>query len=150
MSARARPALDAGLFATFLVAFSPTVTGISVHEWLSLAIIVPALIHLVINTDWVIHTAANIAARLRRVSALTLLLDTVLFVATVTVMLSGLMVSQVIAAALGVGGTRSAIWHVAHSFSATATIVLLLTHLALHIPWAARTVHRLSTASPAE
>jgi len=150
MSARARLALDAGLFATFLVAFSPAVTGISVHEWLSLAIIVPTLIHLVINTDWVIHTAANIAARLRRVSALNFAVDAVLFLATVTVMLSGLMVSQVIASALGVGGTASAIWHVAHSFSATAAMLLLVAHLALHIPWAARTVRRLSTASAAD
>lgn len=150
MSARARLALDAGLLLTFLVAFNPALTGISVHEWLSLAVIVPTLVHLVVNTDWVMHTAKRIVAKLREVSALNLAVDAALFVATVTVMLSGFMVSQVIASALGVTAVPSVTWHVVHSASATATIVLLLAHFALHLPWAIRVLKRTLTEQPLE
>lgn len=137
---RARLALDLGLSAAILVAFFPTFTGITVHEWLSLAIFVPTVIHLAVNWDWVLRVVARFLGKVRAASRVNLLVDALLFVATVTVMLSGLMVSQAIASALGVTVVPSAAWHLAHAFSARAVIALMGVHFALHWRWIARVV----------
>lgn len=139
ISNRTRLALDGGLFVALLVAFSPATTGISVHEWLSLAIILPALFHLIINWDWVVHALSRLLGKLRAVSRANLLVDAVLFVSAVTVMLSGFMVSQSIASALGVTVVPALAWHVAHSFSAKLSIILMVVHLGLHWRWVLRT-----------
>lgn len=138
MTNRARLALDLGLFVALLVAFFPGVTGISVHEWLSLAVFIPTVLHLAVNWDWVTRTAAKVLGRLRAVSRANLVVDTLLFVATVTVMLSGMMVSQAIAAALGVTVVPSVAWHLAHAVSARVVIVVMLGHFALHWRWVLR------------
>lgn len=138
MNARSRLLLDIGLFLAFLAAFSPTVTGISVHEWLSLALAVPTLAHLILNWDWVLRTIARFVNRARTMSRVNLGVDIALFLATVTVMLSGFMVSQVIASTLGLALSVTAAWSTLHALSATATIGLLLVHLGLHVPWAVR------------
>jgi len=138
MSVRSRLVLDILLFIALLTAFNPGATGISIHEWLSLAIVVPALLHLVINWDWVLRIASRVLARARAASKLNLAVDTLLFLATVTVMMSGLLISEVISAAFGLTLSADAIWYAIHSWSADATIVMLLVHGALHASWIAR------------
>lgn len=146
MRRRARLCLDIGLFLGFGFAFAPAVTGISVHEWLSLAIIVPSLAHVVINWDWVMRVTAGLLGRIRTASKVNLVVDVLLFSATVTVMLSGLMVSRTIAAAIGVTSAAGTIWNAAHSLSATGTIVLLVAHFGLHASWIGRTLRGLVPA----
>jgi hypothetical protein len=150
MSNKTRLVLDIGLLLAFLVAFSPGATGISVHEWLSLAIGVPTLIHLVINWDWVVRVAGNVLGKIRATSRVNLAVDMALFVATITVMLSGLLVSQVIATSLGLALTPDAIWYAVHSASATISVVLLTIHFALHAPWAVRIARGWLAPSPTE
>jgi len=138
MTRRSRLALDIGLFIALLLAFFPGFTGITVHEWLSLATFVPIVVHTAINWDWVTRTTSRILQKMRATSRVNLAIDILLFVATVTVLLSGMMVSQVIAGTFGISIVPSYAWHVTHSFSATAVIVLMLVHLALHWSWIAR------------
>jgi hypothetical protein len=89
-------------------------------------------------------------ARIRAVSRINLAIDAALFLATVTVMLSGLLVSQTIASTLGIALNTDAIWYAMHSASATATIALLMTHLAMHARWVARTAYGLVLAPAKE
>ena len=140
MSARNRLALDAGLFVALLVAYYPVRTGIAVHEWLSIAIVVPLLAHLIINWDWTTAVAARLAGKLRATSKVNFAVDVLLFVSAVAVVLSGLLVSQSIAGLLGLQTNASLIWHSLHSVAADATIVLMLAHLGLHWRWIARTL----------
>lgn len=135
MSARSRLVLDALLFAALLAAFNPLWTGIAVHEWLSVAVIVPLLVHVIINWDWTLRVVGAFFDRLLHASRLNLLVDVVLFVSTVTVMLSGLLISQVIGTALGLSVSPAPVWVALHSVSADATIALLVVHLALHWRW---------------
>lgn len=138
MSNRSRLVLDIVLFLAFLVAFSPGVTGISVHEWLSLAIALPTLVHLVVNWDWVVRVTGTLLGKIRAASRVNLAVDAALFIATVTVMLSGALVSRAIAGALGLALAPDAIWYAVHSLSAWLVIMLLGTHFALHWSWAWR------------
>ena len=110
MTARARPALDLALFAALLVAYNPSWTGLAVHEWLCVAAVVPLLFHLIVNWEWVVQVGRRFGARLRVTPRVNLVVDAGLFVAAVTVMLSGLMVSQSIAGALGLVIVPDSTW----------------------------------------
>jgi len=144
MNSKKRLLIDLALFVALLVANNPAWTGIAVHEWLSIAIVIPLGLHLVINWEWTVHVARRLFDRLLHMSALNLVVDVALFVSAVAVMLSGLMVSHVITGALGLATTPSAIWAATHAVSASATVALLFTHLALHWRWVARTIESLS------
>ena len=135
MSVRNRLLLDVALFAAIVVAYAPAATGISIHEWLSVAIAVPFLLHLVVNWEWVIRFARNVFEKLTSASLLNGIVDLALFVSAVTVVLSGLLISQVVAGALGITVAGSAVWHSLHSLAADATVALLLLHFALHATW---------------
>ena len=145
MSAGKRLALDAGLFIALLVAYYPARTGIAIHEWLSVAIIVPLLVHLVVNWDWTVRVISKFAERLRSTSRINLVVDICLFVSAVALMLSGLMVSQSIASVLGVAPAANAIWYALHSVTADVMVLLLLVHLGLHWRWIARVAGLLGT-----
>jgi len=137
MSVRNRLLLDVALFAAIVIAYAPAATGTSIHEWLSVAIAVPALLHLVLNWDWVIRFAKNVFGRLTSSSILNATVDAMLFVSAVAVVLSGLLISQVIAGTLGIETAGTQLWRTVHSLSADTTIALLFVHFALHARWMA-------------
>jgi len=144
MNSKKRLAIDLALFVALLVANNPEWTGLAVHEWLSIAILIPLGLHLVINWEWTVRVANRLVDRMLQMSGVNLVVDAALFISAVTVMLSGLMVSQVALGALGLAATPSAIWMATHEVAATATVALLFTHFALHWRWVARTLGMLS------
>ncbi len=146
MSVRNRILLDLGLFVAAVIAYAPALTGVGVHEWLSIAIVVPALVHLVVNWDWVRRVVRTAGERLSSGSALNFAVDATLFVAAIAVVLSGLLVSQVVAGTFGITVSASALWHSVHSLSADATVVLLLAHFLLHAKWMAKVAARWMTS----
>lgn len=143
MSARARLYLDLALFGALFVAYNPAWTGLAVHEWLSVVALVPMLFHVVVNWDQTLQILRRFALIVRVTPRVNLVVDGVLFVAAVTVMLSGLMVSQAVAGAFGVAIVPTALWATAHSISADAAIALLLVHFALHWKWIVNAARRL-------
>lgn len=140
MNTTKRLVLDLVLFGGFLAALSPGITGLLIHEWLSLAVAVPALIHLVVNWDWTVRIAKTFWSKLLSMSRLNFVIDVALFASAVTVMLSGLAVSQVIAGTMGLASTAGVAWHVLHSSSAMLTLFLLMAHFALHAEWFVRAI----------
>ncbi len=138
MSARTRILLDLGMFVALLAAYNPALTGLAIHEWLSIALIVPLLFHLIINWEWTVRVAATFLDRLLHASRLNLVVDVLLFVSSVAVMLSGLMISQAILPLLGLTATPSAAWVALHAVTADTTMALLLGHFVLHASWAVR------------
>ena len=140
MSRRSRFFIDIALLIGLLVANDPARTGIAVHEWLSIALVVPLLVHLVINWEWTVHVTKRFFARLMSVSRLNLVVDVALFASTVAVMVSGFAVSSVLSGVLGFATSASPLWVAVHAASASATIIALLTHFALHAKWFAQTL----------
>lgn len=142
MTARNRLLLDLAMFAGLLAAFNPELTGIAVHEWLSLAVVIPLLVHLIINWDWTVRVASTLLGRLGQMSALNLVVDVSLFVVTVACITSGLAVSQVITATLGIAAGGNLLWSALHSISAAGTIALLVVHVGLHWRWIVKVARR--------
>jgi hypothetical protein len=95
---------------------------------------------LVVNWEWTLAVARRFFQRLMSVSRLNLVVDVALFASTVAVMVSGLAVSSVLAGALGLASATNPLWVAVHAFSASATIVALLVHFALHGSWFAKTI----------
>ena len=71
------------------------------------------------------------------------MVDAALFVAAVTVMLSGLLISQYVAKAVGITILPTSLWVTTHRWSADATMLLLLVHFALHWRWVVKTAGKL-------
>ncbi len=151
MSARSRILLDIGMFAALLAAYNPALTGLAIHEWLSIAVIVPLLLHMVINWEWTVRITLTFLDRLVHTSRLNLVVDAALFVSAVAVMLSGLLISHVALPFFGIAVMPSAAWTALHAVSADMTIALLFLHFTLHLGWAARALgHRpAGTRAPA-
>ena len=143
MTARARLWLDLALFAALFIGYNPAWTGIAVHEWLCLIAVVPLLFHVIINWDQTLKILSRFAEIVRATPKVNLVVDAALFVAAVTVMLSGLLISQSVMRAVGITIAPSALWVSTHSWSADATILLLLVHFALHWRWIVKTAGKL-------
>jgi hypothetical protein len=145
MSARARLGIDAALTVAFLLAYKPAVTGLGLHEWLSVGLATIGLFHVALNWDWVVHTAKRFVARLMKMSAANLVVDGLLFAATVMVVLSGLMISRVIGPAVGLTPSPAPLWYLMHALSAEAAVALFALHAALHWKWILKAVTGLRT-----
>ena len=147
MTTQERLALDATIFGIVILAANPAITGLGVHVWLGLVLIVPALTHLVVNWEWVLHTIARLFAKLRAASRLNLVVDAALFGSLVAVTLSGFLVIPGLASAFGL--TVTGYWHVVHLATSDLTVGLTLLHTALHWRWLANALRRsLSPRSP--
>ena len=149
MRARTRLALDAALLVAFIAAYRPAWTGLTVHQWLSIVIVAPLLVHGVVNWEWTLRVVRTFFERLMHMSRLNLVIDAALFVSAVCVMVSGVMVSPMLLSALGVHTAQSPVWHVVHAWSANATIAMLGVHGIVHWRWLYRTAAKLA-AAPAQ
>lgn len=142
MRARTRLFLDIALLVGFVAAYRPTWTGITLHQWLSIAIIAPALVHLVVNWEWALRIVRTFIKKLFSASRINFVIDSVLLLSTVAVTVSGFMVSPGLIAPLGIHVAHPLEWHIVHSWTADATILILLLHTALHWRWLLATAKR--------
>jgi hypothetical protein len=148
LNARARLWLDLALFAALFLGYNPAWTGMAVHEWLCVITVVPLLFHVIINWDQTLKILRRFAEIVRTTPKINLVVDAALFVAGVTVMLSGLLISQSVAGTFGIAIVPSSLWVSTHSWSADATILLLLVHFALHWRWIANVAGKLGRSRP--
>ena len=135
--------IDIGILLAFLVTMEPRFGGIAVHEWLSIALAAAIVVHLLLHWAWIAGVGGRFFRRLWHASRLKFVVDGLLFVASVAVMLSGLLISRSALPALGIpveqaGGT----WRVLHSLSADLSILLVGLHFALNWDWVVRVTRR--------
>lgn len=147
MTPRERLMLDLTIFALVVAAANPVVTGLSFHEWLGFVLVVPALVHLVVNWDWVMRVCASFFGRVRNASRIDLVVDAGLFGSLVAVTVSGVLVVPGLAASLGLSASSE--WHAVHLAASNLTIALALGHFALHWRWVTNVVSRWASPSSA-
>lgn len=127
--------IDAAIFAGFLVAMNPPLTGIAIHEWLSLALAGTVVVHLLLHLKWITTVGARFIRRLFHSSRLKFVVDVVLFIAFTLVMVSGIMISRSVLTMLGVRLVSNPAWRFLHSASADAALWLVALHFALNWKW---------------
>lgn len=142
MSHKTNLAVDAAIFAGFLVAFEPRLTGIAIHEWLSLAVFGVIVAHLALHWRWVVQITRAFFKKLFHVSRLNYVLNAALLVGFVAMMLSGVLISRSVLPFFGLQAVRDQFWRVLHTVSANASLALVAAHFALHWDWIVNAVKR--------
>jgi hypothetical protein len=138
--------LDAIIFAGFLAALQPRMTGIAIHEWFTLAATATLVLHVVLHWDWAVGMTKKFFSNLFHVSRLNYLVDALLFVAFIVVMTSGLVISRVVMPTFGLQTFSSRSWLEIHNASSNLTLLLVALHFALHWSWVKNTFNRLIVA----
>lgn len=134
--------IDAGIFTAFLVAMEPRLTGVAIHEWLSLALAATVIVHLLLHWNWITSVGARFFKKLWHSSRFKFVVDALLFVVFTTIMMSGVMISKAFLPALGLQVQAGPVWRMLHSLSADAGILLVGLHFALNWKWVAAMVGR--------
>lgn len=127
--------IDSVIFLGFLAASIPALTGLALHEWLSLALAGTLLVHLVVHADWAWSVLSRFFKKLWHSSRLNFVVNLVLLVAYVGVMLSGVLISRELLNVLGIQLNESRTWEQIHRLTADAAVWLTALHFALHWRW---------------
>ena len=130
--------IDIAALAVYLVAANPAVTGIGIHEWLGLGMLVVFFAHAAMHVDWVIEAVRGSFVRLSWARTGNAVLDLVIVVVVMVVMVSGVMVSGAVLPALGLYADGYYFWDPLHAMSAKLLLALMLVHVAVHWPWFAK------------
>lgn len=134
--------LDVASFLVYLVVSNTALTGIAVHEWLSLGLAVAFAFHTTLHWDWAIRMLTDFVRKLLSMSRLNFVVDVLLFVALTAVMLSGIMVSRSVLPTLGLSVPFGPSWRLLHSVTANLLLIVLGAHLGLHWRWIAIATQR--------
>jgi len=129
--------VDLAIVSGFLLALQPHLTGMAIHEWLSLALGGAFITHVLLHWRWVFETTRRFLGKLARQSRLNFILNAALLVAFTLIIFSGLMISEEILPFLGLQGVHGGIWKWLHTTAANAVIWLVALHIALHWKWIA-------------
>ena len=135
MKNKANFIIDGLIFLSFLAASVPSLTGLAIHEWLSLALAGAILVHLVLHADWAWEVLKRFFRKLWHSSRLNFVVDLAVLIAFVGVMLSGILISREILAVLGIQLGENRTWQQIHRLTADASVWLMALHFALHWRW---------------
>jgi hypothetical protein len=127
--------VDLGIFAAFLAAMEPRMTGEPIHEWLSIALAGTVIVHLLLHWDWILAVGKKYFAKLWHSSRLNFFLDVLLFLAFNAIMISGLMISKTVLPLLGLQAAMGGTWKMVHKLSADIAMWLIAAHIGLHWKW---------------
>ena len=147
---RPRLLIDIVLTVSFLALMSVSLTGLMLHEWWGIGLIVVIVGHLLAQWDWTVASTRRFFGGLTGRVRVTYVVNWLLFIATVLVMVSGIMISEAVLPALGIPTARSSgstlfrFWRVAHSLSANAIIVLAGVHLGLNWRWVVNAIRQIA------
>ena len=148
MSQKTNLFVDIAILVGFLVAYQPSLTGNTVHEWFTLAFSSVLIVHLLLHWDWVLSVTRRFFLKLFHSSRLNYILNLALLVDFVTIMLSGVMISKSVLATLGLQAANNPTWRFLHSSAADISLILIGLHIALHWKWILSTIKRYIFNSP--
>jgi cytochrome b561 len=134
--------IDIITFIAFLIAFAPYSTGIPIHEWLGIAVGGVVVVHLLLHWDWIVKTTQKFFNSMPRLKRINYILDALLFIDTVVIIFTGLMISEAALPALGIALPFLPLYITLHGLSANLAILIIGLHVALHWKWIVKAVQR--------
>jgi len=127
--------LDFIIFAAFLAVANPSLTGMTIHEWLALAFAAAIVTHLLFHWKWLVKLTQKFFQKLFCQSRLNYVVDALFFITMTTTMFSGLLISKSILSTLGIHLNVSHSWERIHTLASDASLIFLGLHFALHFNW---------------
>jgi hypothetical protein len=140
--------LDTFLLVTLVILWVPQ-SSLPVHEWLGLAVIPVAVIHLLFGWQWIATAMPRLLAKGAWRLRVNFLINLLLFYAFVVAMFSGVMASVIALPWLGIPMASDQNWQQMHNKWANNYFPLLAgLHLAMNWNWIVGTVRRLVLKRP--
>jgi len=130
--------LDTALLVLFVLLRTPKLTGLPWHEWLGIAFLVPLLVHLLLSWRWIVTALRRTFVPARVRDPINLALNLSLFVTTIGVIVSGLLISRVAVPVLGVATIDDRVWRETHNDWTDAMLVCVAAHIAMNLKWIIR------------
>jgi cytochrome b len=127
--------IDVAVFLGFMVAMEPRATGLTIHEWFTVAAVGTLIVHFVLHWDWFIRLTSHFAVKLFHSSRLNYLIAIIIFLGFIALMVSGMMISEHFVPALGLHPRTRGGWKSIHELAANLTLVLVAVHVALRWEW---------------
>jgi hypothetical protein len=127
--------IDVAVFAGFMVAMEPHSTGVTIHEWFTVAAVGTLIVHFVLHWDWFIRLTSRFFVKLFDSSRLNYLIAIAVFMGFIAIMLSGLMISEHFVPWLGLHPQGRFAWRRIHDLAANLTLLLVAVHVALRWEW---------------
>ncbi len=134
--------VDLAFLGGFLVIMEPPLTGLALHEWISLAVLATMVVHLLLHWRWTVSVTAQFFRNLFHSSRLQYIVDGLTFIVFTGAMFSGLMISRAVLPTLGLRVVPGFEWSGLHSLFAHLSLVLIGVHFALHWRWVVKTTRR--------
>ncbi len=134
--------LDILIFVGFLLSLDPRLTGIPIHEWLTMAGIAAIILHLLLDWNWIVGLTKKFFRKVAFKARLNYVLNWLFFIDGIVVMISGILVSEVILPLVGILPIGGHTWKTIHSVSADISLFILALHTALHWDWIVTVVKR--------
>jgi len=134
--------LDIIVFVAFLITMDPHTSGIAIHEWLSLAMIVAMIVHLLLSWDWIMEISGRFLGKLGTQNRINYILNWLLFIDGTLIMISGIMISEVALPLMGIKLPMGFAWRRLHDMSANIGLLLLGLHTALHWGWIVTAINK--------
>ena len=125
--------VDAIASVIYLLAASPAITGIPIHEWLGLVAFVALVVHCATHYDWLARSLRLIFSHPISKRTGRYVLDVLTGLTLVVCVLSGVFISGTVLPAFGLFATGYFFWDPLHSASAKLLLALIVVHVALNV-----------------
>jgi len=142
-SVRSKLFVNTVLALSFLYISAPLVSGVPLHEWISIAVVVVVVAHVVLSWNWVVAVTRRFRSSLRGQVRFNYVWDLLLYASFIIAMVSGLAVSEAALPALGIPYERDRFWTLLHKVSGFGMMSAAGVHLAMHWEWVTAAVGRL-------
>jgi len=140
-------ALDCILFVCLVLLLAPRLTGLPVHEWLGICVVVPTTVHLLLASGWIANAVGLFgAAKLR--TRINFFLNLALLTFLALEVLSGVIISRVVLPRVGLMIVEDRAWRSLHNHTLNFLVLMLGVHLALNWTWLIGAVKRRWRGTP--
>jgi hypothetical protein len=136
---------DAILLIGFVVAFFLDLTGLFLHQWLGVALVLFAGYHLLSHWDWVKSVARRFWGQTSKQACRYFLVDAGLMLGFALILATGLVISSWFALPL----ENYAAWENIHVAVSIATLLIVVGKIGLHWRWIIKTARRFFPTAPA-
>ena len=120
--------VDAIVLVVYALVANPAVTGMLIHEWLSIGALIVIVVHFAMHINY-LRDVFSSAQRRRGIKLAKSILDALLIVVFMLCCISSIMVSGELLRALGLYASGYFFWDPLHAASAKLLLALLLVHV---------------------
>ncbi|WP_299569101.1 cytochrome b/b6 domain-containing protein [uncultured Shewanella sp.] len=142
---KTRYVMDVIFLIGFMLVSAPQATGLPLHEWFSVVLIIPFMIHLLLHWDWAKSSFKRLCSKVTRKERFNIVWSYLIYLMMLLVFVSGFLVSEAIFPFLGIPLEIQDFWSKIHHDSATLIMPMLGVHLALHWSWIIKFTKRMTT-----